>query len=119
MNPKIIVGWLVLTVGLLIIGGAISSSYNFFTAKADFPAIFKSTTVNNQVVEQIKPAADVSGPQAQIQQMMSQATNNAIANLFPIESIYKILNAITWSIFATFLVYAGFKIAEIGVKMIS
>jgi len=110
-----------LVVGLLIIVQAINLSYNYFTAKAQLPAVFnipagQAAAVETKTAAPAESAADI---QAQLQETMSKATNQAVANILPVETINKLLNAICWSIFATFLVYAGSKISEIGLKMIS
>jgi hypothetical protein len=120
MNSKIIIGWVVLVAGLAIIAYAVNSSFQFFTAKADFPAVFKTPAenINTSFGASQDPTSGANADaQAQAQQAVSQATFQAFSNILPAENIVKLLNAITWSIFATFLVYAGFKIAEIGIKL--
>ncbi|MFZ3074118.1 MAG: hypothetical protein WA093_03255 [Minisyncoccales bacterium] len=114
MDAKKIIGWIVVIVGLVIIGQAVNSSYQFFTAKADFPAIFKIAP-SQTPAPQVSQSGALS--QVDIQVQMQQATNQAIGNMVPADAINKLLNAIAWSMFATFLVYSGAKIAEIGVKL--
>jgi len=121
MNTKHILGWIVVVAGLVIIGQTINASYRFFTAKAEFPAVFKAPAAQSAVTE-IKPnaaPASQAEAQAQAQQAISQATSQAISNIIPADLISKLMNTIVWSIFATFLVYAGAKIAEIGIKLIA
>ncbi len=117
MNTKIIIGWVLLAVGLAVIGTTINSSYRYFNAQAEFPAIFKSSPAGPAAVEN-KNAPDLD-LQAQMQESINLATQQAIADMLPTDAINKMLNAVCWSIFAAFMVYAGFKIAEIGVKMLS
>lgn len=123
MDAKKIIGWVLVAAGLLVIGQAINLSYRFFTAKADFPAIFKAPLLAQAVVvptaDQNKVATSVVDAQAQMQQAIGQATAQAVNGMIPLGSMEKLLNAIMWSVFATFLVYAGAKVAEIGVKLIS
>ena len=122
MDAKKIVGWVLVAVGLLAIGQAINLSYQFFTGKAEFPAIFKAPVAAVGVaakVDQNNVAVSAADVQAQMQQAVSQATAQAVNGMIPLGSMEKLLNAIMWSVFATFLVYAGAKISEIGVKLIS
>ena len=123
MDAKKIIGWVLVAAGLLVIGQAINLSYRFFTAKADFPAIFKALPLAQVVVvptaDQNKVVTSVVDAQAQMQQAIGQAMAQAVNGMIPLGAIEKLLNAIMWSVFATFLVYAGAKVAEIGVKLIS
>lgn len=123
MNAKKIIGWVLVAAGLLVIGQAINLSYQFFTGKAEFPAIFKAPSaaqaVAVPVADQNKVAVSAADAQAQMQQAIGQATAQAVNGMIPLGSMEKLLNAIMWSVFATFLVYSGAKISEIGVKLIS
>ena len=119
---KSIAGWLLIVTGLVIIGWSIYSSYQFFIAKVEFPALFKfpaSTQVVANTGAGIAATGSAADAQAQMQQAIGQATNQAVSNMLPADSIAKLLNAIAWSIFATFLVYAGAQIAGIGIKLVS
>jgi hypothetical protein len=111
-------GWFLLAIGLAVIGWTVNSSYRHFTAKADFPPVFNFGENNGTEKSQSLDAASLN-VEAQMQLAMSQATQEAVANLLPAQEIAKLLNMIAWSMFAAFMVYAGFKIAEIGVKIIS
>jgi hypothetical protein len=124
MNTKKAVGWVLVAAGIMVIGFTINLSYQFFTAKADFPAVFKSqaVAVENTNLPQESQDGQIANPadaQAQMQQAIGQATSQAINGMIPAGSLEKILNAICWSIFATFSVYAGAKISEIGIKLLA
>jgi len=119
---KIIVGWILLIAGLAVIGGTIDYSYQYFTAKADFPALFKLPAISqsaNPVTGQSTVPSSPADAQAQMQQSISQATNQALSNMIPPDSVVKLLDIIAWSIFATFLIYAGGKICGIGIQLLS
>jgi len=141
MNIKTIIGWVLLVIGLVIIGQAINLSYQYFTAKANFPELFKTSAINqnqpakeaqqisssdsvlnslDNLPEQIQPTIDQTLNQAdnQINQAMTQAANMALANIMPADSTVKLLNLIAWSIFAAFLVYTGGTIASLGIKLL-
>ena len=111
-------GWILLAAGLAVIGWTMNTSYRYFTAKADFPPVFNFGENSGTAKSQSLDAANLN-IEAQMQLAMSQATQEAVANLLPAREIAKLLNVIVWSMFAAFMVYAGFKIAEIGVKIIS
>jgi hypothetical protein len=119
---KDIFGWVLILAGLAVIGWSIYFSYQFFFVKAEFPALFKFPAAAQNVAPETKQniatdsQADV---QAQMQKEIGQATNQAVSNMLPADSISKLLNSIAWSIFATFLVYTGAQIAGIGIKLIS
>lgn len=117
MEIKIVVGWVLLAAGLAVIGWSVISSHGYFTAKADFPPVFNFEGNGGAAKSQ---SLDVAGldVEAQMRLAMNQATQEAVANLLPAQEIAKLLNAIVWSMFAAFMVYAGFKIAEISVKLI-
>ncbi len=120
MNIKKIVGWVLLAAGLAVIAQTVNLSFGYFTAKQDFPAVFKAPAVDGAKATQNTPNQDLAAIdiQAEMQKAMGQATNEAIVEMLPAESIAKLLNAIVWSMFATFLVYAGAHIAGTGIKMI-
>lgn len=110
-TSKTIVGWVLLAVGLLVIGQTINLSYLYFGAKADFPAVFKIQATQQATTSN----ANLQDAQAQVQQSMMQA----LENVLPGGSVAKLLNMISWSVFATFLVYAGAKICGIGIQLLN
>jgi len=117
---KIIIGWVLLMAGLVVIGQTVNYSYQYFTAKADFPPLFKLPAISQSVTPADQKTADAPADvQAQMQESISQATNQALANIIPPDSVVKLLDIIAWSIFATFLIYAGGKICSLGIQLLS
>ena len=116
---KIIIGWVLVIAGLLIIGQTISNSYQYFTAKADFPAVFTAPVANSATDSKTIAAAASQNPQEMAQAQIQQSMNQAVGNLLPVDSITKLLNTIVWSIFATILIYAAGKICSIGIQLLS
>ncbi|MCU0653211.1 MAG: hypothetical protein MUD10_03040 [Candidatus Pacebacteria bacterium] len=112
MENKKIAGWLIVVAGLFLIGVTISSTYAYFTGTSEFPSVFKTGTV---LESSNGTPSSTQDPQAQVQ----QAVNQAVGNILPAGSVDKTLNMVSWSVFATFLVYAGAKIAEIGIKLLA
>ena len=98
INDEKVVGYIVLTIGLLIM------LYSIFSVTPIF-------TSGNIPVEFVTANKNTNG---------TSFTNNSInLNLGEIvEPLFPILNVITWIIIAFFLVTAGGKIAHVGIKMI-
>jgi hypothetical protein len=113
---KIIIGWVLVVAGLAVIGQTINSSYQFFSAKSEFPMIFKTMAAASQILT--APAA-TQNPQELAQAQVQQSMNQALGNVLPADSITKLLNIIAWSIFATLLVYAGGRIASLGIQLLA
>jgi hypothetical protein len=131
LSPQKIAGWLILLSGLVIMFLSIYHSYRLFTAQANFPQVFKQNATAAQ------PAApnqtESPGPSktegtenidpaklnVDMQALTQQATNQAIANMIPFDTITKLLNIVSWSFFSFFLVMAGSYVAGVGIKLLS
>ena len=106
METNKIIGYVLLTVGILLIVLPIWQTYNIFTGKSLPAQVFMrpaSLTVNQNV-----SAFDIQG---QIQ--------NALIKVLPIDFIDNTLNLVTWLLLGWILIYGGGKIAEIGVKLLN
>ena len=111
MNLKKIVGSILLISGVLIIFWTIYSSYNIFTAKSDIPEMFKIEEETTLLKEKVKIQ--------DTQEQMAEAISEQIEKIIPKDVKAKILNLISWSIFAYILIFAGAQITSIGIKLIS
>ena len=107
-----IIGYVLLAAGLLIISGTLFYSYNIFTAKASAPLVFRTSAPQNQ------PAGSATNAQAQIQLQIEESVTKQLENALPPETFTKILNLLSWSIFAAILIWGGSAIAAVGVKMV-
>ena len=105
--PKI-AGWLLLIVGIIIIGWTLMSSYNIFTGQTPVPELFEIPT--EKVLSQ-EGAQDI---QAQLQTMIGEQ----IKGLIPIDSLATILNLTVCSMLAFILIFGGAQIASLGIKLI-
>lgn len=105
-----ILGYLLLLVGIAIIIWSIYASYNIFTAKTSPPDIFKAEEKISSDVLQKNRAQD---PEA----MLEEALSKQLESILPINSLPTLLNLISWSIFASILIFAGSKISSIGVQL--
>ncbi len=116
MNEKIqnLVGWILLIAGLAIIFWSIYSSFNIFTAKATAPEIFK-------VEKEIQASGGTEktpATQAELQKEMEKMISEQLKGLLPVDALPKLLNLISWSVFAGILILAGAQTSGLGIKMI-
>lgn len=113
MSLAKISGWVLLLLGLAIIGYSLYSSYNIFTAKESAPEVFKVKPIEISV-----PESAVRDLQAQMEEVLEKQLQDMLGQMLPTGSIPKLLNLISWSIFASILIFAGSKIAGLGIRLI-
>lgn len=116
INLQKFTGWLLLLIGLAIISWSIYSSFNIFTAKKSPYQIFKieKKEIQNQLPTKEKMPKRPEELEKEIQGMVAEG----IRELIPAEVITLLLNLIAWAIFASILIFAGFQIASLGIKLI-
>lgn len=103
-----IFGWILLFLGLLIISYSLYSSYQIFTGKENVPQIFTTKEGLGEGIKIPFPGKEVEIPiPEQLQKILSSGF------LSP-----KILNLISWSIWASILIFAGSKISSLGIQLI-
>lgn len=104
METKKIIGYILLTIGLLLIVWSIWQSYNILTGISSAPKVFKtSASVQTSQVGSFD-----------IQKQVQDALNKII----PADSINSTLNFVTWVLLAFILIWGGAKISDIGIKLI-
>lgn len=106
---KKVVGWLLLTIGVLMIIWGIWSSFEIFTAKKAPYEIFKSPETKEVSLKQEK-----SGPEEQMQQVIKEQ----LGEMLPSDFLPKLFNLIAWSIFMTILIFAAGKISWLGIQLL-
>ena len=111
---KKVFGWFLLIIGVLIIFWGIYSSFEIFTAKRSVPEIFKVPTSQEVSIEE-KTAKDL---QAEMQQQMQQVIREELGKIIPPGFLPKLFNLISWSIFIWILVFAGGKLAWLGIQLL-
>ncbi len=107
MNFNKIIGYILLAIGLLIIGLTLYYSYNIFTDRVSAPLIFK-----NQFSQQKSPGL------TQQQLQINDAIEKQLSELLPINAIPKLLNLLSWSVLAGIFIFGGGQIANLGIKMV-
>ena len=117
MTGNKVFGAILLALGLLIILWGLYSSYNIFKGNAVLPQVFRSDEI---IIEE--PLGEVGDSQGltpeKIQEDMEEVLQNQLAKIFPPGVFLKLLNLISWSIFAWILIFGGGKIATLGIRML-
>ena len=113
MQVKKIIGWVLLLSGLLIIFWSLYSSYNIFTGRTLVPEIFKIEEQEKVQLEESK----ILTSQEEIQEEMTEMIGKQIKEIFPSEFSSRLLNLMSWSIFAGILVFGGSRMSGIGINL--
>ncbi len=105
---KKVLGLFLLFAGLAVMAYAFYASFNIFTAEKEPPEVFSFEPENGSVSQ------TAAGLEGQMQELIRDQLKDTI----PSESIFKMLNLISWSIFAFILFFGGAQVAGVGVKLI-
>lgn len=111
MNFEKIIAWILLFLGLAIILYTLYFSFNIFTIKATPPEIFK-------VAQKQEPLPKKEVKPLDIEAQMEKIIEEQLKGMLPAEFLPKLLNLISWSIFAGILIFAGGQISTLGIKLI-
>jgi len=106
MELNKIVGYVLLTIGLLLIIMPLWQTYNIFIGASTPAQIFKKP-----VTLQVDNKASPTDIQKQMQ--------NAFIKVLPLDLINSTLNLASWLILMWILMYGGGQISGIGVKLIN
>ena len=110
-------GLLLLILGLAIILYAIFSSYQIFTAKVQPPAVFAVQATQAQKTTSVKPgSSDLFSGLMGVD--VEKILGGEIQKILPADYLPKLLNLISWSIFAGILIFAGSQIVNLGIKLL-
>jgi len=118
MTSNKVFGVILLILGLLIIFWGLYSSYNIFKARAVLPQVFRPDELSQEKLPISEPANSPKLSPEQIQKNMQEAVQAQLAKIFPPGIFLKLLNLISWSIFAWILILGGGKIATLGIRML-
>ncbi|MEA3452829.1 MAG: hypothetical protein U9Q96_00640 [Patescibacteria group bacterium] len=117
MKGNKIFGGILLILGILIILWGLYSSYSIFKGNAILPEVFKSSEIA-EVETSTNKSDSINLTPEEIQKNMEDAVGEQLAKMFPAGVFLKLLNLISWSIFAWILITGGGKIAFLGIKML-
>ncbi|MDO8470470.1 MAG: hypothetical protein Q7S63_00655 [bacterium] len=113
MNIERIIGFLLLILGLGIIGFTLFNSFQIFMGKMDPPQVF-SAEQKQQAAAPKSTALSAENLQQQAQQIIQ----DQIQNILPQGTIPRMLNLAAWSFLAGLLMLGGSQIAGLGIKLI-
>lgn len=118
---KKIIGWCLLISGIVIIGWAIWNSYQIFMAQKPSPAIFempeKKISISQPAPEKTSVLTQEKMQEKMVREI-KETIGEQLGKMMPSDFMVKILNLVSWSIFAGILILAGGKISEIGIKLL-
>ena len=109
MESNKIIGYVLLTIGIVIIFWTLFQSYNIFIGNVSAPLVFKIPANQNN---------SNSDSSLNMEQQLKVMLGNKIQEALPVETIPKVLNLLSWLIFTTILIFGGGQIAKLGIKMI-
>lgn len=107
---KNIFGWVLLILGVVIIGWSLFSSYNVFAGKIAPPRVFDS---NNAEIFNNKKAAQTEDAQAQVEKIVGEQ----LKDMMPPDALPKIFNLGAWSILASIFIFGGAQISGLGIRL--
>lgn len=115
MKTKNIIGWVLLSIGLIIIAWTLFFSVRIFTGKASPPQVFKVTVDSTQ--------QEVSGDKKttiteDLQNQLRKMVDSQLSKILPFEFFDKVMNLLAWSLLAIILFFGGGKLCTIGVAML-
>ena len=110
---KKIFGWVLLVIGVLIITWVIWTSFEIFTAQRPVYEIFKPSTTQDVSFKKEGGSAET-----QMQEEMQQMIIEQFKEMFPTDFLIKLLNLMSWLIFAIILFMGGEKLAVIGIRLL-
>ena len=115
MNATKIFGWGLLIAGVIIIGWTLYSSYNIFNGKNGVPEIFELP--KEKVKEPIKKGkiTEIQNLESQLEKMIAEQ----FKEILPAEIVARLFNLISWSILAAILIFGGYQISNLGIKLIN
>jgi len=111
-----ITGLVVLMAGILGITGTLYYSFKIFTGAVSVPKVFSEEDLKRKDAGSVpEEGAD---PEENMENMVRRELDNQFKKIAPPSVIAKLLNLLTWSIFAGIATLAGGKIAGIGLSML-
>ena len=108
MDYQKIFGWVLLVLGVAVIGWTLLSSYNIFTGQSALPEFFK---IPEEIVSSEGMTQDI---QAQTQQIIGEQ----LKGLLPVDSITQFFNLMVWSMLTFILIFGGTQVSGLGIKLI-
>jgi len=96
--------------GIIMIISSLYFSYKIFTGSQQAPQIFS--------IKSEEGASSGASLPSNLQEQINKIVNEKIKEIFPQEYINKLLNLMSWSVFAWILLTGGSTVASLGIKML-
>ena len=112
-DNKKIVGWVILSLGLITIFWSLYTSFLIFTGRTNPPELFQA-----EEVDPLPKRAEMPMTQEALEQEMERLIGEQISGLIPEGAIPDILNLMAWSIMTGIMIFGGSRLAEIGIKLL-
>ena len=113
MNSHSVIGYLLLTLGLLLIIFSLWQSYGIFTGQQQAPEVFKLPPASQS------PSSNTSSPSAQdFQQQINAQISQQFTQLLPVRTVTQMFNMFIWLLLATLLIFGGGQMAGLGIKLL-
>jgi hypothetical protein len=115
MKTERVLGFILLLVGIAVVGYTLIASFQIFTGKTIPPQVFSE-------VMQAQPSSQVfKGQVGSLEAIQGQIENAVGAQLkafIPKGAIPRALNLFAWSLLAGIMILGGSKIAGLGVRLL-
>jgi hypothetical protein len=115
-----LVGYFLLLLGLGIIFWALFSSWSIFSNQKEAPQVFQAQTpkILQTPKEKTQKFTNPKEIQKNIEEAVQEVVQGQLLSIFPPDFLPKLLNLISWSVFAWILILGGSKIALVGTRLI-
>jgi len=109
-----LIGFILMTIGVLVILYALWSSYELFTGKKPAPIIFNNSQQQDAKIE----SGDINSGTAGAETIIGGIAKG-LATAIPSEYLAIILNMVSWSVLAFIMIFGGSQLARMGIGLLS
>jgi hypothetical protein len=102
------IGGLLLLLGLAVIAYGLYSSWQIFTGRDLPPEIFKASSVKQEGSSKV----------FEIDLQLDKLLGTQLQQVLPADALPRLLNLLSWSIFASLLVFGGTQVSGLGIKLL-
>ncbi len=113
-----IIGVLLLFLGVSIVVVVLWHSYKIFTGQLPVPQVFSEQDFSTEPKQQDTEDSQTGFSEQEIERMLREQLGGQFKEMIPPQAIAKMLNLVSWSIFAGISTFGGSKIAGVGISML-
>ena len=99
---------MLLLLGLALVAYSLYASWQIFTARSLPPEIFKAVSVKQE------SSSKAFGIDLQLDKILG----SQLQQVLPANAFSQLLNLLSWSIFASLLVFGGTQVSGLGIKLL-